>query len=447
MTDISITAKKALDMLNRSGYEAYVVGGMVRNSLMGIETGDIDITTDALPQQIKTVFDGYNVIETGIQHGTVTVIIDSTPVEITTYRTESGYADNRHPDSVNFTTSLMADCSRRDFTVNAICYNPQKGIVDYFEGTKDIENRIIRCVGDPDTRFREDALRILRAVRFAAVLDFEIEENTKTAIFKNRQLLQNVSAERIYSELTKMLLGKNIRKTILEYAEVIGVVIPEIIPAIGFDQQNIHHIYDVLEHTAVAVESCPPVPVLRWAALLHDLGKPDCFTIDENGTGHFYGHGNISHIHAENILKRLKVSNEDYNTITKLVKYHDNYIETNEKAVRRALNRYGEDFLRLLLVLKRADNAGQNIQLFNRKEEYDTLEELINSVIEKQQCFSLKQLAVNGDDLSAIGIPPSKETGMILNRLLEMVINGDIPNERAILLAEAATIHTQNNVL
>jgi tRNA nucleotidyltransferase (CCA-adding enzyme) len=203
----------------------------------------------------------------------------------------------------------------------------------------------------------------------------------------------------------------------------------------------------VLEHTAVAVESCPPVPVLRWAALLHDLGKPDCFTIDENGTGHFYGHGNISHIHAENILKRLKVSNDDYNTITKLVKYHDNYIETNEKAVRRALNRYGEDFLRLLLVLKRADNAGQNIQLFNRKEEYDTLEELINNVIEKQQCFSLKQLAVNGDDLSAIGIPPSKETGMILNRLLEMVINGDIPNERAILLSEAATIHIQNNVL
>ena len=183
MTDISITAKKALDMLNRSGYEAYVVGGMVRNSLMGIETGDIDITTNALPQQTKAVFDGYNVIETGIQHGTVTVIIDSTPVEITTYRTESGYSDNRHPDSVNFTTSLMEDCSRRDFTVNAICYNPQKGIVDYFGGTKDIESRTIRCVGDPDTRFKEEALRKLRAVKFASVLKFEIEENKKTAIY------------------------------------------------------------------------------------------------------------------------------------------------------------------------------------------------------------------------------------------------------------------------
>lgn len=429
-------AVKAISMLNSASYEAFAVGGSVRNSLMGLEISDTDITTSALPHQTREVFKNYIAIETGIQHGTVTVIVDSVPIEITTYRTETAYTDGRHPDSVAFTASLKEDCARRDFTINAICYSPQTGIVDYYGGCEDIQNRLIRCVGNPQSRFKEDALRILRAVRFAAVLGFEIEQNTKQAIFENCHLLKNISAERIYTELTKLLCGENVKKVLLEYTDVLAVFMPEILPLKDFDQKNHHHIYDVLTHTAVAVESCPAIPQLRLAALLHDFGKPATFTVDEKGVGHFYGHGEVSYEMAKTILKRLKVSNRDYSLVSTLVKHHDTAVAPNEKAVRKALNKYGESTLRLLLLLKRADNMGQNLRQFNRKEEYDALEQVINLVVEKQQCFSLKQLAVNGHDLAAVGIPPSKLTGRVLNHLLEKVINGEIPNEKAPLLEE-----------
>ncbi|MBR4035719.1 MAG: HD domain-containing protein [Oscillospiraceae bacterium] len=437
MINIPKEAQKALEMLNSASFEAWVVGGIVRNSLMGLEVSDIDITTNALPQQTAQVFSGYHVIETGLQHGTVTVVIDHMPLEITTFRTEKGYSDNRHPDNVEFTASLKEDCARRDFTINAICYNPQCGIMDFYGGITDIENHIIKCVGDPDSRFKEDALRILRRMRFASVLGFEIESQTKTAIFKNKELLKNISAERIYTELCKLLCGKNVKQIIMEYTDVLGVIMPEILPLKGFDQKNHHHIYDVLEHTAVAVDACPPVPQLRLAVLLHDFGKPDTFTTDEKGIGHFYGHGDVSWQMSKDILSRLKVSKEDYNLITRLVKYHDTLILPEEKAVRRALNKHGKEFVKMLLLVKRADNAGQNIKDYDRTDEYNHLEAVIDSVLEQKQCFSLKQLAINGNDLIEIGFAPSPDIGNVLNQLLEMVIDAKIANEKQILLTKS----------
>ncbi len=433
-------AVKALEMLNNRGYEAFVVGGTVRDFILHKTSGDIDITTSALPRQTMEVFKDYKVIETGLKHGTVTVVIDHIHIEITTYRTESGYSDARHPDSVNFTASLEEDCARRDFTMNSVCYNPSVGFVDYYGGAEDIKKGIIRCVGQPRLRFREDALRILRAVRFASVLGFEIEDNTKQAIFDCKDLLKNISAERICTELLKLLCGDNVKKVLMDYTEVLAVFMPEIMAIKGFDQRNHHHIYDILEHTAVAVENAPPQPMLRLAALLHDFGKPDTFTIDENGTGHFYGHGEVSFEIAKKILRRLKLSNEDYSLVSHLVKYHDVYVPLNEKSVRRALNKHGRERLKMLLQLKRADNKGQNIKDFDRTEEYNRLEELIDETLAKERCFSLKQLAVNGKDLMDIGIPPSKQTGEILNKLLEMVINGEAENDREDLLKKVLMI-------
>ncbi len=443
MLNLVFQAQKALEILNKRGYEAYVVGGTVRNFILGKQATDIDITTSALPRQTIDVFKDYKVIETGLKHGTVTVVIDHIHIEITTYRTESGYSDARHPDSVNFTASLKKDCARRDFTMNAVCYNPSVGFVDYYGGTEDIKNGVIRCVGDPHRRFKEDALRILRAVRFASVLGFEIEENTKQAIFDCKELLENISAERIYTELLKLLCGKNVKQVLMDYTEVLAVFMPEIMALKGFEQRNHHHIYDVLEHTAVAVENALPQPVLRLATLMHDFGKPATFTIDEKGTGHFYGHGDVSFEIAKNILRRLKVSNEEYSLISYLVKYHDVHIEPNEKSVRRALNKHGRERMKMLLQLKRADNKGQNIKDFDRTAEYDNLEKMIDEILAKEQCFSLKQLAVNGRDLMDIGVPPSKQTGEILNSLLEMVINGDVENKKEILLEYAEQIKAQ----
>ena len=437
MAVVPENVKNILLMLEKAGFEAYLVGGSVRDMLMGRETGDTDITTNATPAQVKEVFRECKVIDTGLRHGTVTVIMNHTPTEITTYRTESGYSDGRHPDSVQFTASLRQDCARRDFTVNAVCMNADGEIVDFYGGAQDIENRIIRCVGDPRRRFEEDALRILRGVRFARTLGFEIEENTKKAIFDCKDLLKGISAERIYTELLKLLCGKNAKQVLLEYTEILAVFMPEIMALKGFLQHNPHHIYDVLEHTAVAVENTPPIPQLRLAALLHDFGKPHTFTVDEKGVGHFYGHGDVSREIAKKILHRMKVSNEDYSLIHHLVYYHDVHIELTEKAVRRALNKHGRERLQLLLMLKRADNKGQNTRDFDRTAEYDRLQRLIDEALAKQQCFSLKQLAVNGSDLRRAGISPSKEMGDILNRLLEMVINGETENSRDVLIEKA----------
>lgn len=426
--------KEILDKLHKSGFEAFIIGGCVRDSLRSQSPKDYDITTSALPDEVKTVFSEYRIFETGIKHGTVTVMVNTTPIEITTYRIDSEYSDNRHPDKIIFTKSLREDAARRDFTMNAIAYNNESGLVDYFGGCNDIKNGIIRCVGDPDKRFNEDALRIIRALRFASVLNFKIEKNTQTSIFNNKELLMNVSVERISSELLKLLCGCNAKQIIMEYVDVLGVVIPELLPMKGFEQKNYHHIYDVLEHTATAVESIEPSPTLRLAALFHDVGKPPCFFIGNDGLGHFYGHSRVSADMTNEILKRLNFDNATRCLTVTLVKAHDVQIEKTEKSVKRALNKYTPDVFFKLIKLKRADNSAQNPEFFYRKKDYDELESIANKIINEKQCFCMRDLAINGKDLINCGIEPGPKMGKILCRLLDMVISGKLENSKDILI-------------
>ena len=426
---------RALSMMENAGYEAFIVGGCVRDALMGIPPKDYDITTSALPEETKAVFREYRVIETGIQHGTVTVMMEGMPLEITTYRTEGTYSDNRHPDSVSFTTSLREDVARRDFTMNAIAYSPTRGLIDHFGGEADIRAGIIRCVGDPETRFREDALRMMRGIRFASVLGFRIEENTAAAIRGNRERIPTVSAERIRVELTKLLCGVNVKNVLMDWWDVLGVVIPEILPMHNFDQKTPYHIYDVWEHTAVAVSETPPVTHLRLSAFLHDIGKPSSFFTDEKGIGHFYGHPAVSAEMAEEILARLKYDNVTRCRVITLVKEHDRIIEPTETAVKRALSRLTPEVFFNLLAIKRADNLAQSPNYRDRLETYDTIEAMAQDILEKNECISVAALAVNGSDLIALGMKPGKEIGEMLSHLLEQVIRGKLENEQEELLS------------
>ena len=285
----------AFALLDAAGYEAFLVGGAVRDYVRSCSPAkDWDITTNALPEQVEEAFAGYRLIETGLKHGTVTVVIDHEPLEITTYRIDGDYTDHRHPDSVSFTRNLKDDLERRDFTMNALAYNPKTGIVDLVGGQEDIENGLIRCVGDPDRRFQEDGLRMLRALRFASVFEMQIEEQTAAAIHRNKELLKGIAAERIQVEVTRLLCGKGVADVLRSFADVLAIPIPELSPMFGFDQHNPHHDKDIWNHTIVVVTSIRPEPILRWAALLHDIGKPSCFTIAEDGVGHFFGHAEKS---------------------------------------------------------------------------------------------------------------------------------------------------------
>ena len=425
--------KTAIQKLQDNGFEAYIVGGCVRDSLLGDKPKDYDITTSAEPEEVEKIFRDYRVIETGIKHGTVTVLINRIPLEITTFRIDSDYADNRHPENVTFTKSLEEDTARRDFTMNALAYNDERGICDFYGGIDDMNNKIIRCVGNADKRFNEDALRIMRAIRFSSVLGFKIEKNTKRAIFRNKELLKNISSERIASELVKLLCGENVKEVLMEYVDVLGVVIPELLPMKGFDQRNIHHIYDILEHTAVAVENIEPTPILRLTALFHDIGKPKCFFM-KNGEGHFYGHGDVGAEMTRKILSRLKFDNNTKHTVTKLVKIHDVQIEETETAIKRCMNKHTSEIFFMLLKMKRADTLAQSSMCYERLEYLDRLEKKAREIIEKNACFSLKDLAVNGSDLIALGVKPGREIGIILKKLLDKVIGGKLPNKKEELI-------------
>ncbi len=427
------SVKFALTSLEKAGFEAYIVGGCVRDILRGETPSDYDITTSATPKQTISVFENERIIETGLQHGTVTLIKDGMPLEITTYRIDGGYTDNRRPDSVIFTPNLKEDLARRDFTVNAFAYSPKSGIIDVFGGREDLNNKIIRSVGDADGRFNEDALRIMRAIRFASVLGFDIEEHTKKSIFKNKNLLKNISAERIATELLKLLTGTNAKKVIIEYIDVLEVILPELGKIKNFDQKNPHHIYDLLTHTAVAVENTPIDPALRLAMLMHDCGKPDSFTLDENGVGHFYGHPEISEKLSKIAFSRLKLDNATTNLALTLIKYHDAQTASTEKSVKKALNKYTPEIFFKLLDIKKADNLAQSPK-YNRMEEFEVLKSLAKNIIEKGECFSIKQLAVSGNDLIAAGVPEGKKIGVALEFLLDAVINGKVKNTKDDLL-------------
>jgi tRNA nucleotidyltransferase (CCA-adding enzyme) len=427
----------ALNRLEDAGYEACAVGGCVRDLLMHRTPGDYDITTAALPAQTAAVFASERVIETGVKHGTVTVLLSGHPIEITTYRVDGAYSDSRHPDAVRFTPSLREDLARRDFTMNAMAYSPGLGLVDPFGGAADIERRLIRCVGDPAARFREDALRIARCVRFSAVLGFAVAPATAAAAREHRALLRRVSAERIAEELKKLVCGPDVRRVVLAETDILGEIVPELLPMRGFDQRNKHHCFDILEHCAAACEAVPPEPVIRLAALLHDVGKPDCFFTDADGAGHFYGHAERGALLTDAILRRLRFDNESRETVTELVRRHDMRIEPERRAVLRALRRYGPEFFFRLMQLKRADALAHapGPKTDERLARNDLLEALAREAIAEAACFSLKDLAVDGRDLIAAGYAPGPALGQALEALLDAVTDGRVPNEKTALLA------------
>lgn len=432
--NLPIAVNEILDRLTCAGYSAYAVGGCVRDLILGQIPDDYDITTSATPEEVKDVFSDYHVIETGIQHGTLTVVYDGVPYEVTTFRSESTYSDSRHPDAVLFTKRIEDDLSRRDFTVNAMALSRDGSLVDIFDGRSDIENQILRCVGEPYERFSEDALRILRLIRFASVLDFKIDPKTEAAARQLAPNLVKVSVERIAQELNKLLLGKGVFRALTEYVDILGVAIEELLPMKQFEQHNYHHCYDVLTHTAKAVASVPPKKHLRLSALFHDIGKPRTFSLDEAGVGHFYSHASVSRDMTEAILTRLKYDNKTKDTVSRLVKWHDTVIEANEKAVKRALSRMTPEFFYDLVALKRADNLAQHPDFHIRQAHYDDLEAIAYDILARQDCLSLADLSVKGGDLIAIGVPMGREVGRLLKLLLAEVLQNRIPNEREKLL-------------
>lgn len=423
-----------IETLQGHGYEAYAVGGCVRDSILGREPGDWDITTSAMPQETKSLF--HKTFDTGIEHGTVTVLLDKEGYEVTTYRIDGKYEDSRHPKEVTFTRSLKEDLLRRDFTINAMAYNDKDGLVDIFGGVEDLNKKIIRCVGNARERFSEDALRILRGIRFAAQLGFSIEEETQCGMQELAPTLYNISAERIQVELVKMLTSA--RPELLRYAYDLGITkifLPEFDRLMVTEQETPHHMYNVGEHTLHALQNVRADKVLRLTMLLHDMGKPALKTMDEAGVAHFKKHALESEIIAKSILRRLKFDNNTIGKVTKLVRYHDYRMPATAKNVRRAMNIIGEDLFPYYMEVRRADILAQS--MYQREEKVknlDDIEKLYQEIVETGQCVSLKNLAVTGKDLIEAGMKPGKEIGDKLNELLEMVIENPELNEKNELL-------------
>ncbi|MBQ7024544.1 MAG: CCA tRNA nucleotidyltransferase [Akkermansia sp.] len=429
-------ARSVVDKLEHYGYEAYVVGGCVRDSLLGLTPKDWDVCTNATPQEVLRVFRNRPVIKTGLKHGTVTVMMNREPVEVTTFRIDGEYSDNRHPDRVIFVSRVEEDLARRDFTINAMAYNPCRGLVDAFSGREDLAAGRIRCVGEPDDRFNEDGLRIMRALRFAARYDFGIESETAFSIRRNRHLLENVSVERIYKELKGMLVGKGALSMLLAFPDVMAIIIPELAATFGFEQHTPYHRYDVWTHTAHAVHAAPADETLRLTMLLHDVAKPACFSQGEDGTGHFYGHPDKGADMARKILHRLKSDNATLNRVVTLVKEHDNTFPTTRSGMRRYIGRLGEDVVEQLFAVKRADHAAQSD--YRQKEKAAVLREaalLIDELMAEEHAFTIKDLHINGRNLADMGIPAGPEVGRILKTLLNEVQEDTLPNTAEALSA------------
>ncbi len=419
--------------LNEKGFAAYAVGGCVRDSLMKHHPHDWDITTSAAPDEVAAVFPVC--IGTGIRHGTVTVVLDDLPVEVTTFRTEGGYADHRRPDAVSFTTSLEEDLARRDFTINAMAYHPKEGLIDRFGGLSDLKAGIIRTVGEPERRFSEDALRILRALRFAACLGFSVEPLTMRAVHDRLSDLRFVAPERLWREWITLLCGKKAAEVLRAFPDAAAKLFPPLGRLMGFDQKSPHHSLDVWEHTLLTLEQTPPIPALRLAALLHDVGKPDTFTVDANGVGHFYGHHTVSAEIARQELERFHADRKTVETVCFLILHHMDQLSIEPAAIRRALNRYGEERLRALVDLIGADGMAtvHAKEAHCRREAYLAA---LEQVLAETPCLKREDLAVNGNDLIAAGITEGREIGRCLEHLLQLVLDGRLPNERNALLRE-----------
>ncbi len=439
MTQIQLPEKVQfiISRLEQAGYEAYAVGGCVRDSLLGRQPHDWDVTTSAKPTQVKEVF--RHTIDTGIQHGTVTVMLDHEGFEVTTYRIDGEYEDSRHPKEVTFTVDLIEDLRRRDFTINAMAYNDKRGIVDAFGGVEDLENGIIRCVGEAAERFGEDALRILRAVRFSAQLGFSIAEGTKAAATELAPNLKNISAERIQAELVKLLMSAHPDYMRDAYAlGITRIVLPELDDAFATEQNHPHHMYNVGEHLMQCLLHTRADKSLRIAALLHDIGKPRTKTTDADGTDHFHGHVEASEQMALDILKRLKFDNDTITKVQKYVKYHDYNAEPNARAVRRAVNKIGTEYFPQVLELRRADTLAQSTyQQAEKLARIDAIARLYSEILEKQQCVSLKTLEITGNDIIALGVPKGKRIGAILGELLDDVLQNPEHNTHDYLMGKA----------
>ncbi len=427
--------KYILNALNAAGYQAFLVGGCVRDLLRGAEPHDWDICTSARPEETLRCFAGEKVLETGLKHGTVGVLLDGVLYEVTTYRTDGAYSDGRHPDEVRFIPDLEGDLSRRDFTMNAVALGLDGTLRDPFGGAEDIEQKLIRCVGDPETRFREDGLRLLRALRFSACLGFSLEPETAAAVHRCGAMLDEVSAERISAELCCLLTGPNVGAVLRAFPDVFRRFWPELGPLVELEQNNPWHCWGGWEHTIHAVEAAPPDLVLRLTMLLHDVGKPPCKTTDGDGIDHFYGHAEAGAALADGMLRRLRFDGDTRRRVVELVKLHGVGLVSGGKSVRRWLNRLGPEAFFQLLAVKRADNLGQNPRLVrDRLAALEVLHGEAEGILAEKQCFSLKDLAVNGRDVLAAGVPPGPEVGAVLDRLLEAVLSGEAPNRREALL-------------
>ena len=428
--------QNCIDLLENAGFAAYAVGGCVRDACLGLTPHDYDLCTSALPPQTEEVFRDYRLVLAGEKHGTVTVLTKGGPVEITTFRTEGGYRDNRHPDWVKFVPDIQGDLARRDFTINAMAYSPRRGFADPFGGREDLKNHILRAVGDPEARFAEDSLRILRGVRFAARFGLIPEEKTMDAMLAQAGLMENLARERVFEELCKLLLAVK-WSDITRFAPILAAVIPELAPMIGFDQHSPHHAFDLFTHTAHVCAAVPPDLTLRWAGLLHDTGKIPTFTLDETGRGHFYGHAKESAALADGILRRLRAPTRLREDVVELIGLHMTKFEPEKKAVRRWLGRLGSEKLEKLLLLQQADMGSKGTGKPGEAEQFARLRACAAEVEAEETCLSLKDLAVNGGDLIALGFTPGPEIGRCLQALLNRVLDERAPNDRDALLEQA----------
>lgn len=420
--------------LESNGFDAYVVGGCVRDSLLGITPNDWDITTNATPLEIKSLFD--KTIDTGIAHGTVTVLVDKNPYEVTTFRKDGEYKDSRHPEYVEYTNDLILDLSRRDFTVNAMAYNDTVGLVDHFGGINDLENSVIKCVGNPTTRFLEDALRMLRAVRFSAQLSFSIESETLSALKEKSDSIINISAERIHEELNKILLSDNVFSAFLTLHEtnILKNILPEFDRCFDTEQNIKYHLYNVGVHSLYVVKNCSKRLYLKYAALLHDIGKPDCRKTDEFGIDTFRNHAKLSTELSESILKRLKFDNKSTDKILRLIKFHDREIVVSKKAIKRAVIDVGEDIFEDLIDLKKAEVYAQNTNLtLPRLKTYNDILDIYKEIQSNNEAMSLKDLDINGNDIMKLGFK-GKEIGIILHKVLLHIINTPEDNQKEEIL-------------
>lgn len=435
----SPAAAYCIRALQAEGYCAYAVGGCVRDSLLGLTPSDYDLCTNATPEQISKVFAHRQLLHHGEKHGTVGVVVDGEVLEITTFRTEGGYADSRHPGWVSFVNTIEEDLARRDFTVNAMAYAPSAGYVDPFGGQADLQAGILRAVGEPRQRFREDALRILRGLRFASRFHLTIEPETKKAMDELAPLLNHIARERVFEELCKLLLTVT-QKELSEFIPILTQVLPELSPMVGFDQHSPHHRYDVFTHTAYVVESVPGDLSLRWAALLHDVGKPASFTQDETGRGHFKGHAKVSKALADEILLRLKAPTALRQQVTELIGLHMTPLEQDKKLLRRRLGKLGAELLDKLLCLQEADMGSKGTGKPEEAIQFSVIRHMLAEISQEEACLSIKDLAIDGKVLQQAGFAPGPKMGRCLNVLLELVLDEQLPNETEALLRAAKNI-------